>query len=326
MAIYNRIVEIEGKKVYVTRTMADYLGGENFYKLLEEYENMNKELEKINEGKPEEEKEKVEFYVGIYGNDLLERVGKERFLRDKISDDRRVKLIESLDFVDGSFIIDDFNKEKIERATADRIRQKEEEKESQKEEKIKKYSMGYASGAFTNFHPGHLEHLNYMLDDCEEIIIAVNSDDLIENYKNKTPSIDEEARADVLRRIRGVKEVIIAKNRHLDTVDMLRKEKGYDIDAVFVADDWKGSEYWSDTVIPGCKERDIDVVFTERPPLGEGPSTTIIDRENRKRNRKPIRYVKEKAFERKEELRKEKEEKLKKMNKKKKTGFTQGED
>ena len=52
---------------------------------------------------------------------------------------------------------------------------------------MKKYKIGYTQGTFDMFHIGHLNLLHQARELCEELIVGVNTDHLVNEYKHKQP-------------------------------------------------------------------------------------------------------------------------------------------
>ena len=67
---------------------------------------------------------------------------------------------------------------------------------------MKKYKMGYTTGVFDLFHIGHLNILKRAKEMCDYLIVGVSTDELVENYKNKTPIIPYEERIEIVSAIK----------------------------------------------------------------------------------------------------------------------------
>lgn len=134
----------------------------------------------------------------------------------------------------------------------------------------KKYKVGYTQGVFDMFHIGHLTLLNNAAKRCDKLIVGVNSDLLVQDYKKKTPVVNEYNRAEIIRNIKAVDECIIVET--LDKVEILKK---YKYDAIFIGDDWKGNDRWAQTEID-LKPYGVDVVYLPHTP---DVSSTILREE-----------------------------------------------
>lgn len=104
------------------------------------------------------------------------------------------------------------------------------------------YRIGYTQGVFDMFHVGHLNILNRAKEQCEYLVVGVNSDSLVQEYKNKITVINEKDRAEIVRNIKAVDKCII-----VDTLDKGEIYKKVNFDAVFIGDDWKGNPRWIHT-------------------------------------------------------------------------------
>lgn len=107
---------------------------------------------------------------------------------------------------------------------------------------MRKFKVGYTQGVFDMFHVGHLNLLNRAKEQCEILIVGVNSDELVQTYKNKTPVIRQQDRKAIVDNIKAVDKSVITTT--LDKVELWRY---FHFDAVFIGDDWKGSERWTQT-------------------------------------------------------------------------------
>lgn len=95
--------------------------------------------------------------------------------------------------------------------------------------------IGYTTGVFDMFHVGHLNILKQAKQYCDYLIVGVSTDELVQEYKNKTPIIPFEDRCEILRAISYVDEVVPQINRN--KIEAFEK---YQFDIMFVGSDWKG--------------------------------------------------------------------------------------
>ena len=73
--------------------------------------------------------------------------------------------------------------------------------------------IGYTQGTFDMFHIGHLNLIKNAKRHCDYLVVGVNSDDLVESYKNKRPIIPLDERVEIMRAIKYVDEVIVTNKR-----------------------------------------------------------------------------------------------------------------
>lgn len=139
---------------------------------------------------------------------------------------------------------------------------------------MKKYKIGYTQGTFDMFHIGHLNLLHQAKELCEELIVGVNSDQLVKDYKQKVPVVNECDRAAIIAELRCVDKVVLC--------DTLKKTDAWQLlhfDAIFIGSDWKGNARWKQT------ENDLaplgaDVVYLKHT---DGISSTLLrDKEDNK--------------------------------------------
>ncbi|MDO5346528.1 MAG: adenylyltransferase/cytidyltransferase family protein [Lachnospiraceae bacterium] len=120
---------------------------------------------------------------------------------------------------------------------------------------MKKYKRGYTQGVYDMFHVGHLNLLNRAKEQCEYLIVGVNSDSLVQEYKHKVPVINGQDRRYIVENIKAVDEAIL-----VDTLDKMTMCKCLHFDVIFIGDDWKGNPRWEATR-EQLKEIGVDVVF-----------------------------------------------------------------
>lgn len=130
---------------------------------------------------------------------------------------------------------------------------------------MKKYTIGFTQGTYDMFHIGHLNLINHAKEYCDYLIVGVNADALVQQYKHKTPVIKEAERAEIVRNLKAVDECVITT-----TLDKLVAWDQYHFNAIFIGDDWKGNPRWEQTKLDLAK-KDVDLVFL---PHTAGVSST----------------------------------------------------
>ncbi len=132
---------------------------------------------------------------------------------------------------------------------------------------MNKYKIGYTQGVYDMFHIGHLNLLNNAKQYCDYLIVGVNSDSLVQQYKHKQPVIPEQARAEIIRNIKAVDECVIVDT--LNKVEILQK---IPFEVIFIGDDWKNNPRWIETETElGAKN--VDVLYL---PYTQGISSTYL--------------------------------------------------
>ena len=117
------------------------------------------------------------------------------------------------------------------------------------------------------FHIGHLNLIKNASNECEKLIVGINSDQLVWQYKQKRPVINENERAEIIKALRYVDEVVIC-----DTLKKTEMWNKVHFNAIFIGDDWKGNARWAQT------EKDLaplgaDVVYLKHT---DGISSTLL--------------------------------------------------
>lgn len=132
------------------------------------------------------------------------------------------------------------------------------------------YKLGYTQGVFDMFHIGHLNLINHAKQQCEHLIVGVNSDALVEAYKHKTPVIPETNRKAIVENLKAVDRCII-----VSTLDKAALYQILKFDAVFIGDDWRGNARWKKTEID-LANYGVDVVYL---PYTHAISSTQLKKE-----------------------------------------------
>lgn len=146
---------------------------------------------------------------------------------------------------------------------------------------MKKYNIGYTTGVFDLFHIGHLNILEKAKEQCKYLIVGVSTDEVVKEYKNKTPIIPFDERIKIVEAIKYVDKVV--PQTTMNKKDAWEK---LHFEVMFHGDDWKGSDLYK-KYEKEFEGTGVDVVFL---PHTEGTSstllTTILEKEIGRSNKK----------------------------------------
>ncbi|HET9570051.1 MAG TPA: adenylyltransferase/cytidyltransferase family protein [Bacteroidales bacterium] len=95
----------------------------------------------------------------------------------------------------------------------------------------------YVIGVFDLFHSGHVRLLKRAKELGDKLIVAINGDDMVAEYKRR-PYLNEEERLEVVQSCRYVDEAFII--REFDNKDAIIE---HGINIIVHGDDWKGDSY-----------------------------------------------------------------------------------
>ena len=105
------------------------------------------------------------------------------------------------------------------------------------------YSIGFTNGCFDLIHPGHISLLHHAKNECDKLVVGLNSDSSVEKLKGEGRPIQKEnARATVLLALKDVDTVIIFSEEtpikliELIKPDVLIKGGDYKIDEIVGAE------------------------------------------------------------------------------------------
>lgn len=130
-----------------------------------------------------------------------------------------------------------------------------------------KYKVGYTTGVFDMFHIGHLNILKRAKELCDYLIVGVSTDEVVENYKHKTPIIPFRERIAIVGELKCVDKTVPQTS-----MDKMEAWKELHFDALFHGSDWKGSDMYN-KMIAEFADVGVDVVFL---PHTEGVSSTLL--------------------------------------------------
>jgi cytidyltransferase-like protein len=127
-------------------------------------------------------------------------------------------------------------------------------------------SIVYTGGTFDLFHVGHVQLLaacRKMAGPDGKVIVAVNPDEFVEEFKGVRPTIPLDERMDVLRACRYVDEVVENFGGTDSTVVLAR----YMPDIVAIGDDWAPpKDYYAQMGFDALwlNQRNVTLVYVDR--------------------------------------------------------------
>ena len=132
----------------------------------------------------------------------------------------------------------------------------------------KKYNIGLLMGVFDLFHIGHLRLIQRAKEQCSFLRVGVLSDELVLEFKNKSPVISLSERMEILAAVRDVDEVVPITDNPSRLMEWNRRP----FDCFFSGDDYSGDPYW-EWEREELRKRGSDIVFF---PYTKEQSTTKI--------------------------------------------------
>lgn len=132
---------------------------------------------------------------------------------------------------------------------------------------MKKYEIGYTTGVFDMLHVGHLNILRRAKEQCNFLIVGVSTDELVKEYKGKSPIIPFSERLEMVAALQCVDMVVPQRDR-----DKFAAWENYKFDAMFVGDDWKENKLFIE-VEKRLNKEGVKVIYF---PYTKNTSSTIL--------------------------------------------------
>ncbi len=132
----------------------------------------------------------------------------------------------------------------------------------------RRYHIGYTTGVFDLFHIGHLNILKRAKEKCDILIVGVSTDEVVEAYKHKKPTIPFSERIEIVSAIKYVDLVVPQTN-----MDKYAAWQKLHFDVIFHGSDWKDSDLYN-KYRQDFSGTDVDMVFI---PYTSGISSTKIN-------------------------------------------------
>ena len=103
----------------------------------------------------------------------------------------------------------------------------------------KHYNKGLFTGAFDPIHSDHIRSLKMASSMCQDLIVAVSTDDVIREYKHHEPAIPFKERIAIVNELKSVSQAIPQDNLY----SKLQMCLDNDIDVLFSCDEYLRSSY-----------------------------------------------------------------------------------
>ncbi|MCL1998690.1 MAG: adenylyltransferase/cytidyltransferase family protein [Turicibacter sp.] len=128
-------------------------------------------------------------------------------------------------------------------------------------------TIGYTAGTFDMFHIGHLNFLENAKGRCDYLIVGVNTDELVAEYKNRAVIVTLSERMRIILALKCVDKVIEVNS--LDKKPYLEK---LGFNRLFIGSDWAENERWLSTKAE-MADFGVETIFL---PYTENTSSTLL--------------------------------------------------
>lgn len=135
---------------------------------------------------------------------------------------------------------------------------------------MKKYKVGFISGFFDILHEGHIHILEEAKSQCDELIVAVGTDEFMKERKNRESVLPFNDRCRIVEAIRYVDRVV--EETDLDKVAAYKK---YQFDVMFAGNDHEFEPAYIRDIAILKEKYGVDTIFIQRSATS---STKIRDR------------------------------------------------
>ena len=129
----------------------------------------------------------------------------------------------------------------------------------------------YTGGTFDLFHSGHVNFLKHCKKLSHKVIVCLNTDEFIEQYKGKKPIVPYQDRLEVLTACRYVDDVVPNLGGSDSKISILLVKP----DIIAVGDDWAKKDYYKQMSFTQewLDSNDITLMYI---PYKQGISSTLL--------------------------------------------------
>ena len=129
----------------------------------------------------------------------------------------------------------------------------------------------YTGGTFDLFHSGHVNFLKHCKKLSHKVIVCLNTDEFIEQYKGEKPIVPYQDRLEVLTACRYVDDVVPNLGGSDSKISILLVKP----DIIAVGDDWAKKDYYKQMSFTQqwLDNNDITLVYI---PYKQGISSTLL--------------------------------------------------
>lgn len=135
---------------------------------------------------------------------------------------------------------------------------------------MKKYKIGFISGFFDIIHDGHIKILKQAKSQCEQLIVAVGTDEFMRVRKGRDPVFTFSERTKIICSIRYVDRVVDETD-----LDKIAAYKKYKFDVMFAGDDHKDEPVYIESADILKRKYGVDTIYIKRSDVS---STAIRNR------------------------------------------------
>lgn len=124
---------------------------------------------------------------------------------------------------------------------------------------MKKYRIGFVSGFFDILHEGHIQILEYAKSQCEELIVAIGTDEFMKTRKGREPVLKYSERAIIVQAIKYVDRIV--EETDLDKIAAYQK---YKFNVMFAGDDHQQEDIYIRDAEILKKRYGVDTIYIKR--------------------------------------------------------------